>query len=135
MMGDAYRDIVALAAGQHGDTYADSGTYKPEQANSRSRAVAEYRAGLALDDKSDTLGIARERLRLLQAGEAPHDTSFYCKILEWRVLEISYIDPAACVFPSPSQNTALNDFRCKVIEAALVDASRSLAFKCRSSKR
>ena len=82
MMGDAYRDIVALAAGQHGDTYADSGIYKPQQANARSRAVAEYRAGLALDDKSDTLGIARERLRLLQAGEAPHDTSFYCEILE-----------------------------------------------------
>jgi hypothetical protein len=31
MMGDAYRDIVALAAGQHGDTYADSATYKPRR--------------------------------------------------------------------------------------------------------
>jgi len=82
MMGDAYRDIVALAAGQHGDTYANSATYKPEEANARTKAVAEYRAGLLLDDKSDTSRIAKERLRSLQAGEAPHDTSFYCQILD-----------------------------------------------------
>jgi hypothetical protein len=82
LMGDAYRDIVALAAGQHGDTYADSATYKPEATKARSNAVAEYRAGLALDDKSETSSIAKERLRSLQAGEAPHDTSFYCQILD-----------------------------------------------------
>jgi hypothetical protein len=81
-MGDAYRDIVALAAGQHGDTYADSATYKPEAAKARSNAVAEYRAGLALDDKSETSSIAKERLRSLQAGEARHDTRFFCQILE-----------------------------------------------------
>ena len=82
LMGDAYRDIVALAAGQHGDTYADSATYKPEAAKARSNAVAEYRAGLALDDKSETSSIAKERLRSLKAGEAPHDTRFFCQILE-----------------------------------------------------
>ena len=82
MMGDAYRDIVALAAGQHGDSYADSATYKPEEANARTKAVAEYRAGLVLDDKSATSSIAKERLRSLQAGEAPHDTSFYCQVLD-----------------------------------------------------
>jgi hypothetical protein len=82
MMGDAYRDIVALAAGQHGDTYADSAAYKPEEANARTKAVAEYRAGLVLDDKSDTSRIAKDRLRSLQAGEAPHDTTFYCQILD-----------------------------------------------------
>jgi len=32
MMGDVYRDIVVLATGHHGDTYADSTTYKPEEA-------------------------------------------------------------------------------------------------------
>ena len=82
MMGDAYRDIMALAAGQHGETYANSATYKPEEANARTRAIAEYRAGLVLDDKSEASIIAKERLRGLQAGEAPHDTSFYCQILD-----------------------------------------------------
>ena len=82
MMGDAYRDIVALAAGQHGDTYANSATYKPEEANARTKAIAEYRAGLVLDDKSEVSIIAKERLRGLQAGEAPHDTSFYCQIMD-----------------------------------------------------
>jgi hypothetical protein len=82
MMGDAHRDIVALAAGQHGDTYANSATYKPEQANARTKAIAEYRAGLVLDDKSEVSIIAKERLRGLQAGEAPHDTSFYCQIMD-----------------------------------------------------
>lgn len=82
LMGDAYRDIVALAAGQHGDTYANPATYKPEAAKARSNAVTEYRAGLALDDKSETSSIAKERLRSLQAGEAPLDTSFYCEILD-----------------------------------------------------
>ena len=81
-MGDAYRDIVALAAGQHGDTYADSTTYKPENAKARIKAVAEYRAGLLLDEKSDTSRIAKERLRSLQAGEPPHDTTFYCQMLD-----------------------------------------------------
>jgi hypothetical protein len=82
LTGDAYRDIVALAGGQHGDTYADSATYKAEAARVRSNAVAEYRAGLALDDKSETSSIAKERLRSLQAGEAPRDTNFYCEILD-----------------------------------------------------
>jgi hypothetical protein len=82
LLGDAYRDIVALATGKYGDTYANSATYKPEAAKARANAVAEYRAGLALDDKSETSSIAEERLRSLQAGEAPHDTSFYCQILE-----------------------------------------------------
>jgi hypothetical protein len=82
MMGDAHRDIVALAAGQHGDTYADSATYKPEQANARTKAIAEYRAGLVLDHKSEVSTIAKERLRGLQDGAAPHDTSFYCQIMD-----------------------------------------------------
>lgn len=82
MMGDAYRDIVALAAGQFGDTYADPTVYKPEAANARTKAVAEYRAGLALDDKSEISSIAKDHLRSLQAGEAPHDVTFYCQVLE-----------------------------------------------------
>jgi len=82
IMGNAYRDIMALAAGQHGDTYTDSATYEPEDANARTKAVAEYRAGLLVDEKSDTSRIAKERLRSLQADEAPDDTSFYCQMLD-----------------------------------------------------
>jgi hypothetical protein len=82
MMGDAYRDIVALAAGQHGDTYADSAAYKSEEPNARTKAVAAYLAGLALDDKSEASIVAKERLGSLQGGEAPHDTSFYCQTLD-----------------------------------------------------
>src|SRR5260370_36248290 len=82
MMGDAYRDIVALAAGQHGDTYANSATYRPEEANARTKAIAEYRAGLVLADKSEASIIAKERLRGLQAGDAPQDTTVYCQVME-----------------------------------------------------
>ena len=57
-------------------------TNKPEQANARTKAIAEYRAGLVLDDKSEVSIIAKERLHGLQAGEAPHDTSFYCQIMD-----------------------------------------------------
>ena len=82
MMGDAYRDIVALATGPHGDTYADPATYKPEEAGARTNSVAEYRAGLALDDQSEASKVAKERLGALLAGEDPHDTRFYCEILD-----------------------------------------------------
>jgi len=81
-MGNAYRDIVALAAGQHGDTYANPAKYKPEAADAKTKAIAEYRAGLALDDKSYVASVAKERLEALQAGKAPHDTSFYCETLD-----------------------------------------------------
>jgi len=44
VIGDAYRDIVALAAGEHGDTYANLPDYKPQAADARTKAIAEYRA-------------------------------------------------------------------------------------------
>jgi hypothetical protein len=59
MIGDAYRDIVALAAGQQGETHANSASYKPEAADVRTKAIAKYRAGLALDGKSEASSIAR----------------------------------------------------------------------------
>src|SRR5260370_35685498 len=80
LMGDAYRDIVALAAGQHGDTYANSATYKPEQAKPRTKPIAEYRAGLLLDNKSEVSMILKDRLHVLKVGYSPHDTSFHCQI-------------------------------------------------------
>jgi hypothetical protein len=81
-MGDAYRDIVALAAGLQGDNYADPNNYRPEAPRARTKAIAEYHAGLALDDKSEASLVAKEHLRSLEAGEAPHDTRFYCQLLD-----------------------------------------------------
>ena len=80
MMADARRDIATLAAGQVGDLYAYPAAYKAEEESARINAMAEYRAGLALDDKTETSEIANERL--LQAGEAPRNVTFYCQILE-----------------------------------------------------
>jgi hypothetical protein len=82
MMGDAYRDIVALGEDHHGDTYADPSKYKPEAADARRKAISEYRAGLAQDESSEAVLIAKQRLRSLEAGEAPTDWRFYCQQLE-----------------------------------------------------
>ncbi len=82
MLGDAYRDIVVLAAGQHGDTYANPAKYKSEAPAAKIKAIAEYRTGLALEDKSYVASIANQRLKALQAGKVPHDTSFYCQTLD-----------------------------------------------------
>jgi hypothetical protein len=82
MVGDAYRDIVALAAGLEGDNYADPNNYKAEAAEAPARAMAEFRAGLALDDKSEDSKIAKQHLASLEAGETPHSTRFYCQLLD-----------------------------------------------------
>jgi hypothetical protein len=82
MVGDAYRDIVALGQDHHGDTYADPSKYQPEAADARTKAIAEYRAGLALDENSEAALIAKQRLRSLEAGDAPNDWRFYCEQLE-----------------------------------------------------
>jgi hypothetical protein len=71
-----------LAADPHGDTYADGASYKPEEADARTKAIAEYGAGLALDDKSEPASVAQQRLDHLQAGEVPHGTIFYCQELD-----------------------------------------------------
>lgn len=81
-MGDAYRDIVALAEGLQGDNYVDPNTYKPEAPAARTKAIAEYRVGLALDGKSETSLLAKEQLRSLEAGEVPHYARFYCQLLD-----------------------------------------------------
>lgn len=81
-MGDAYRDIVALAEGLQGDNYVDTTKYKPEAPAARAKSIAEYRAGLALDGKSQASLIANEQLRSLDAGEAPHYARFYCQLID-----------------------------------------------------
>jgi len=81
-MGDANRDIVVLAAGLQVDNYADPSLYKPEEAGARAKAIAEYRAGLALDDQSESSKIAKQRLASLEAGDTPQDVQFYCQVLD-----------------------------------------------------
>ncbi len=77
LVGDAYADIVALAAGA-GRDYADSGTYRGEAPAARLKAVEQYRAGLALDRTSARARAAwLEGWRLL-AGLPPTTTHFFC---------------------------------------------------------
>jgi hypothetical protein len=82
-MADAYRDIVVLASDVQDEShaYADPNNYKPEASTARTKAIAEYRAGLALD-RSEVSLMAKERLRSLRAGEASYDIRFYCQELE-----------------------------------------------------
>lgn len=51
IIGDAYADIVALAAGAEPD-YGDAKEYQPEAPSARHNALEHYRAGLALDAAS-----------------------------------------------------------------------------------
>ena len=46
------------------------------------KAKAEYRAGLALDENSEAALIAKQRLRSLESGETPNDWRFYCQQLD-----------------------------------------------------
>lgn len=81
-MGDAYRDIVALAAGLQGESYADPNNYKSEAPAARTKAIAEYHAGLGLDDKSEAALVAKQHLQSLDAGELPDRARFYCQLLD-----------------------------------------------------
>jgi hypothetical protein len=80
-MGDAYRDIVVLARGMH-DSYADPNNYTSEAPGARTKAIAEYQAGLAVDDKSEAALVAKQQLQSLEAGELPDRARFYCQLLD-----------------------------------------------------
>ena len=77
LVGDAYADIVALAAGA-GMEYAEPATYLAEAPAARLKAVEHYRAALALDRTSPEGRAAwLEGWRLL-AGLPPSTTHFFC---------------------------------------------------------
>jgi hypothetical protein len=77
LLGDAYTDIVALAAGA-GQEYVDSSDYSARAPSARRKAIAYYRQGLALDKVSAKAGEAwLEGWRLL-AGLPPSRTHFFC---------------------------------------------------------
>ncbi len=77
LVGDAYADIVALAAGA-GLDYADSAAYTAAAPAARRSAIAHYRQALALDRSSPEAREAwLEGWRLL-AGLPPTTTHFFC---------------------------------------------------------
>jgi hypothetical protein len=77
LLGDAYADIVALAAGA-GQDYVDSSDFSARAPSARRKAIAYYRQGLALDRVSAKAGAAwLEGWRLL-AGLPPSRTRFFC---------------------------------------------------------
>jgi hypothetical protein len=77
LVGDAYADVVALAAGA-GMDYADSAAYTAEAPAARRSAIAHYRQALTLDRSSPEARAAwLEGWRLL-AGLPPTTTHFFC---------------------------------------------------------
>jgi hypothetical protein len=76
-VGDAYRDIVALARGA-GDVYADSSRYSAEAPVALERALEHYRAAIRAAPGSAAARAAWRRAWWLLAGLAPRDVRFYC---------------------------------------------------------
>jgi hypothetical protein len=77
LVGDAYADIVALAAGG-GSGYADSAAYLGEAPAARSSAIVHYRQALALDHVSQEARAAWLEAWRLIAGLPPTRTHFFC---------------------------------------------------------
>jgi hypothetical protein len=77
LVGDAYADIVALAAGD-GSHYADSAAYLAEAPTARANAIAHYRQALALDHASSEARSAWLEAWRLMAGLPPTTTHFFC---------------------------------------------------------
>jgi hypothetical protein len=77
LLGDAYRDIVALADGAAGD-YADSSAYVAERDSARTRAIAHYRAAIAADTSAAVAAPSWRRAWLLLAGPRARGVRFYC---------------------------------------------------------
>ena len=77
LLGDAYADIVGLAAGE-GQEYVDTADFAARAPGARRKAIAYYRQGIALNRGSAQAGAAwLEGWRLL-AGLPPSRTHFFC---------------------------------------------------------
>lgn len=78
LLGEAYRDIVALAHGA-GDIYADSSRYTERAAAAAQSAVEAYERALRLAPaQSDVAKNAWQQGWWLRAGLVPRGTRFYC---------------------------------------------------------
>lgn len=72
MVGDAYSDIVAIAGGRSGaNGEYDSSQYEGEAEADRAKALAHYRAGLAIDNTSQKAKEAWRQAWHLAAGILP----------------------------------------------------------------
>ncbi len=76
-IGDAYRDIVAVANGAY-DPFAEAVEYKPQEPHARREALRYYHAAIAAAPHSDAAKEALRKARDLQAGIAPRDLRFIC---------------------------------------------------------
>ena len=77
LLGDAYSDIVALAAGE-GQDMADTADFVARAPNARRKAIAYYRQGLSLNRESAQARAAWLEAWRLLAGMPPSRTHFYC---------------------------------------------------------
>jgi hypothetical protein len=76
-MGDAYRDIIALAHGALAD-YANAVEFRPEMQQAHASALKYYRAAIAASPGSETSAEAKVKAWMLIAGLTPADTRFVC---------------------------------------------------------
>lgn len=77
LVGEAYRDVVALAHGA-GDIYADSSRYSAEQASALANAQLHYRAAMRAGAASAAARAAWRQAWWMKAGLVPRETRFYC---------------------------------------------------------
>jgi hypothetical protein len=74
MVGDAYSDIVAIATGESGGNGEyDPTQYEAEAEADRTKALQHYRAGLAVDNTSDSAKDAWRQAWHLAAGLLPNE--------------------------------------------------------------
>jgi hypothetical protein len=77
LVGDAYRDVVALAHGAAGE-YGDSARYKAEAPDAARKALAHYVAAMQAGAQDPAARAAWSRAWWLRAGLIPRDVRFYC---------------------------------------------------------
>jgi len=74
MVGDAYSDIVAIAGGESGGNGEyESAQFEGEADSARAKALAHYRAGLAVDNSSENAKDAWRQAWHLAAGLLPSE--------------------------------------------------------------
>ncbi|MFI5279414.1 MAG: hypothetical protein ACHQU1_02875 [Gemmatimonadales bacterium] len=77
LVGDAWRDVVALAHGAAGE-YGDSSRYKAEAPDAARKALAHYVAAMRAGAGHPAARAAWSRAWWLRAGLVPRDVRFYC---------------------------------------------------------
>jgi hypothetical protein len=77
LVGEAYRDIVALAHGA-GSDYADVSRYTPEAPAAAQSAIEHYRLAMRAGANSPVAQAAWRQAWWLKAGLPPRDVRFFC---------------------------------------------------------